>query len=398
VPNEKTPLTKSAISKLTCPSGRKSIQHPVDPQVPGLLIEVRYSGSKTYFLRYRDADQRTRYHKVARSMDLSLSEVKKQALRLRSGIVLGHYPGTDKQRSECMLFSTFFETRYLDYCRPRKKPWRDDEKLYNRRLRSQFGALPLSDLGQEAVERFLGVLTEEGLAASSVRHHGQLLKRCTSLATRWSLCPSDSLSGLKLKQVNDAREYFLSPEELQRLLYVLDNDDARIPCLAAKLLLMTGCRVSELLKCRYQDLTLDSDTPTLKVVQENSKNGRARYVPLSVEALKIINQLPSKGMSDYLFTNSRNGTRLQSLDKTWQRLRKEAGLPQLRLHDLRHNFASMLVNSGGSLYAVQRILGHQSQNQSSRYSHLSGTALHDAANSVSGYLDKALNQKGGSDT
>jgi integrase len=134
---------------------------------------------------------------------------------------------------------------------------------------------------------------------------------------------------MKLQQVNDAREYFLSDKELQRLLHVLDTDNARVPCLAAKLLLLTGCRVGELMQCRYRDLALESDTPTLKVVKEHSKNGKARYVPLSVEALKVISQLPSKGKSEYLFTNSRNGERLQSIDKVWQRLRKEAGLPTI---------------------------------------------------------------------
>ena len=89
------PLTPADIAKLTCPPGRKSIQHPVDPQVPGLLIEIRHTGGKTYFLRYRDADNATRYHKIARSMDLSLSAVKKEALRLRSGIVLKQYPGAN---------------------------------------------------------------------------------------------------------------------------------------------------------------------------------------------------------------------------------------------------------------------------------------------------------------
>ena len=395
MPNRK-PLTPADIAKLSCPPQRKSIQHPVDPQVPGLLIEIRHTGSKTYFLRYRDADNATRYHKIARSMDLSLSAVKKEALRLRSGIVLKQYPGADNaEETPCMTFSEFF-VRYIEYCRPRKKSWRDDQKLYNRRLHSRFGPLPLDEIGLQSVEQFLGELAEEGLAASSVRHHGQLLKRCTSLATRWSVIDNNPLADLRLQPVNDAREYFLSPEELQRLLRVLDADDARVPCLAAKALLFTGCRVGEMLKCRWQDLNLDSNAPTLKVLQENSKNGRSRYVPLSEAALKVINALPSKGKSEYLFTNSRNGERLQSIDKVWQRLRKEAGLPQLRLHDLRHNFASMLVNSGESLYTVQRILGHQSPDQSTRYAHLSGTALNDAANSVSGYLDKALNKKSNS--
>lgn len=389
------PMSQADINKLTCPAGRKSIQYPIDSVgIPGLLVEVRHTGSKCYYLRYRDADNATRYWKLARSMDMTLSDARKQALKIRAGILLGTYPGTDKRDNGlCISFADFFEQKYLAFAKPRKKTWRDDEKLYNKRHRDRFGSLPLDSITLEATEQFLGELTEEGLSASSVRHHGQLLKRCMSLAVTWKILDTDPLSGLKLQQVNDAREYFLADEELQRLLHVLDNDSARVPCLAAKLLLMTGCRVGELLKCRWQDLDLDSETPTLKVIREHSKNGKARYVPLSVEALKVIDQLPSKDTSEYLFNNSHNGARLQSIDKVWQRLRKEAGLPQLRLHDLRHNFASMLVNSGESLYTVQKLLGHHSADQTSRYSHLSNTALHDAANSVTGYLDKALNKK-----
>jgi integrase len=391
-----SPLAQADIAKLTCSPHRKSFEATVDAiKVPGLFVEIRHTGGMTYYLRYRDAENRTRYAKIGRTMDISLTDAKKAALKLRAGILLGNYPGADKrEQRHCMTFTEFFEQKYLPFAKPRKRSWRDDEKLYNRRLKALFGALPLDGITLEATERFLGELVEEGLAASSVRHHGQLLKRCTSLAVKWQVLDTDPLSDLKLQQVNDAREYFLSDEELQRLLHVLDTDSARVPCLAAKALLFTGCRVGEMLKCRWNDLSLESDAPTLKVIQENSKNGRARYVPLSDAALEVINQLPSKDTSEYLFTNSRNGERLQSIDKAWQRLRKDAGLPQLRLHDLRHNFASMLVNSGESLYTVQKILGHQDPALSARYSHLSGTALQDAANSVTSYLDKALNKKG----
>ena len=389
----KLQLTQSQIGKLTCPGGQKRIEY-CDTTIPGLFLEVRLTGNASYYLRYRSKQGKTKYQKLGIEVDLSLSEARKQARKLRAEILLGRYPGGEELRQESMRFSTLFVTRYLDYCRPRKKSWKDDLKLYNRRLAAAFGPLMLEDITLESVERFLGELTEEGLAPSSVRHHGQLMKRCLTLATNWKLIDSNPLADLKLQQVNDAREYFLSPEELQRLLHVLDTDEARIPCLAAKALLFTGCRVGEMLKCRWQDLDLESDSPTLKILQENSKNGRARYVPLSATVLEVINQLPSKGTSEHLFTNSRNGERLQSIDKAWQRLRKEAGLPQLRLHDLRHNFASMLVNSGESLYTVQTILGHQDPALTARYSHLSGTALQDAANSVSGYLDKALNKKG----
>jgi integrase len=111
------------------------------------------------------------------------------------------------------------------------------------------------------------------------------------------------------------------------------------------MLLFTGARVSELLNARYEDLDLHSSAPTWTVLAENSKSKRKRHIPLNEEALRVIDQLPSKGKSEYLFTNSRNGERLQSIDKAWQRLRKKAGLPQLRLHDLRHNAESRIIPS-----------------------------------------------------
>lgn len=389
-----TTITQADINKLTCPPGRKSIQIPIDPQIPGLLIEVRDTGTRTYFLRGRDADNATRYWKIARSMDMTLSDVKKQALRLRSGIVLGNYPGTDKkaEQKECPTWDEFFRDSYTPFALARKKSFKDDLKLHRKRLSPLLGNRPLAEITLQDADSLLSGLAGEGLAASSIRHHGQLLKRCMGLAMKWQIIERNALSDLSLPVVHDAREYFLSNEELQRLIKTIDVSPNRSPALAAKLLLMTGCRVGELLRCRYQDLTLDTDMPTLKVIREHSKNGKARYVPLSREALKVINQLPSRGISEYLFINSRNGERLKSIDKAWQLLRKEAGLPKLRLHDLRHTFASMLVSSGESLYSVQKILGHSSPTLSTRYSHVSNSALHDAANSASSYLNKALNQ------
>jgi integrase len=394
----KSPLTQADIAKLTCPPTRKSLEYTIDAiKVPGLFVAVRHTGGMTYTLRHRDANNCTRYSKIGRTTDISLSDAKKAALKLRAGILLGNYPGADKRDKQlCMTFTEFFEQKYLPFAKPRKRSWRDDHKLFEARLRDHdsIGPLPLNRITLEATERFLGELAEEGLADSTVRHHGQLLKRCMSLAVKWQVLDADPLSGLKLQQVHDAREYFLSDEELQRLLHVLRTNSARVPALAAQMLLFTGARLSELLNARYEDLDLHSSAPTWTVLAENSKSKRKRHIPLNEEALKVIDQLPSKGVSAYLFTNSRNGERLQGIDKAWQRLRKEAGLPTLRLHDLRHNFASMLVNSGESLYTVQRILGHQDPALSARYSHLSGTALHDAANSVTSYLDKALKKKG----
>ena len=102
-----------------------------------------------------------------------------------------------------------------------------------------------------------------------------------------------------------------------------------------------------------------------------------------------INRLPTKGNSDWLFCNA-EGERLKYIHQAWDRLRKKAGLPHLRLHDLRHQYASMLINSGYSLYVVQNALRHRSSSTTERYAHLSTKTLQDAADSVSVTLQGAV--------
>jgi len=114
-----------------------------------------------------------------------------------------------------------------------------------------------------------------------------------------------------------------------------------------------------------------------------------RSVPLNDSALDVLAALHTEGQSAYLFVSTRNGEdgkadgRLNYVHKVWDRLRKAAGLPTLRMHDLRHQYASFLVNSGRSLYEVQKILGHSSHSVTERYAHLSSKSLMDAANSAS---------------
>lgn len=91
----------------------------------------------------------------------------------------------------------------------------------------------------------------------------------------------------------------------------------------------------------------------------------------------------TEGKHDYLFINQQTGERLTSVNRVWGRLRNKAGLPHLRMHDLRHQFASFLVNSGRTLYEVQKILGHSDTKVTERYAHLSQAMLQDASNSTS---------------
>ena len=122
----------------------------------------------------------------------------------------------------------------------------------------------------------------------------------------------------------------------------------------------------------------------------NELKKRVRSVPLNDAALEVLAQLPKIEGQAFLFRSRQTGKRLTTITRVWMRIRKEAGLPNLRLHDLRHQYASFLVNSGRSLYEVQQILGHSDPTVTQRYSHLSTQTLQEAAQTATARLNDAL--------
>ncbi len=146
----------------------------------------------------------------------------------------------------------------------------------------------------------------------------------------------------------------------------------------ALFLLSTGCRLNEVLSAKWTDVYMDKGIFTVRAL--NSKSKRLRSVPLNSSALEILRQLDMT--QEHLFMNRLTGQRYTTISKVWVRLRQKAGLPHLRLHDLRHQFASFLVNDGRTLYEVQQILGHSDPKVTMRYAHLSTKALQEAANSA----------------
>ena len=113
-------------------------------------------------------------------------------------------------------------------------------------------------------------------------------------------------------------------------------------------------------------------------------------VPLNDSAIDILNQLDTEGTFDHLFINRQTEEPYTTIHKVWGRLRKKAGSPKTRIHDLRHQYASFLVNSGRTLYEVQQILGHSDSKVTQRYAHLSSKSLQDAANSASVIIEKGM--------
>ena len=189
---------------------------------------------------------------------------------------------------------------------------------------------------------------------------------------------------------------FQYPIVLQTSKESLDNVSNRrkVASMAIKFLLFTGARVNEALNARWTDI--DRASRTWSVSATNNKSKQRRSIPLNDAAMAVLDELNTEGDPEWLFVSCYDDgkQRMTTINKVWRQIRQDAGLPWLRLHDLRHNFASMLVNSGRTLYEVQQILGHSDSKVTERYAHLSTATLQDAANSVGTYLDKALDNSG----
>lgn len=146
--------------------------------------------------------------------------------------------------------------------------------------------------------------------------------------------------------------------------------------MVALYLLSTGARLNGALQAKWKDI--DRENRVWRIPASNLKSKKVCSVPLNERAVDVLDHLGTEGNHDWLFVSA-TGERLKYLHRVWWRLMTKAGLPHLRIHDLRHQHASLLVNQGHSLYVVQHILSHSDPSVTQHYTHLSTKSLQDAS-------------------
>ena len=342
----------------------------------------------TFYVRYKH-DNQTRYVKLGRTTELTLAEARKRAKQVKAEIQLGADPrGEAIAQKQVPTLSQFFDEQYLPYARVHKRSWKRDVELFAR-LRPVFGHQRMNAISRQRVQQFHASLVEEGgLKPASADHVTKFARRLVALALEWQVITGvNPLSRIQMFRPDNRVDNHLDNGQLTRLMAVLETDRNRTVCLICKWLLATGCRLNEGLSATWNQI--DRENWVWKIPAANSKSRRIRSVPLTKSAREVLSQLSTEGRSEYLFVNARTRTRYRTVAKQWQRLKEDAGLPHVRLHDLRHTFASQLVNAGQSLYAVQKLLGHSSPTVTERYSHLNLKTLHEAANVASIAMQEA---------
>lgn len=270
---------------------------------------------------------------------------------------------------------------YLPYIRLRKRSWQVDERILRQHILPTFARHLLQDISRNDVEIWLGLLAAKGLAPATCNRILSVFKSVCSLAVIWGVLPVSPCMGIAPFPTRQLRERYLTQHEARRLLQAL-HGSPRLEAKALQLLLLTGARKSEILKARWEHIHLEKHLLTVPL----SKSNRPRHIVLSDEAVAIIRLLPRRPDCPWLFPGRTAGRPLSDIYLFWNHLRRQLNLADVRIHDLRHTFASILVNAGHSLYEVQRLLGHRDPRTTMRYAHLGHDSLLAAAGTVSIFL------------
>ena len=288
-------------------------------------------------------------------------------------------------------------TQYLPYVKSYKRSWQTDETMIKNHLLPMFAEIKMNVLSAADIAVFMEHLKENKYSAGTINRALVLLRYGFNLAIKWKV------PGVKFNPVNDIKllkndnkiERFLTSKETDILLAeVKKSNNTMLPFIVA-FLLLTGARKREVLDAKWKDINFSQKTWKIP----KTKSGKIRFIPLCPQCIKLLNKLlllqknnsfntiNSSVSNDYIFANPKTKKPYISIFTAWDKARKSAGLTNLRIHDLRHSFASFLVNAGRSLYEVQQLLGHADIKTTSRYAHLSNERLQEAVNLVGKNLD-----------
>lgn len=368
----KTKLDATTCLVASCPEG-KSKEVFWDTIITGFTLEVRPGGGKTYYLRYWDEGGRQRQIKIGGYADISFEQARKKAQKLRSEVTLGSDPAAKKAERKAIPTYAELAKQHQAHAESYQRSHADVETILRLHLIPRWGKLRLNEITQQDIAKWLGEKRAGGLAPATVEKLRVTFHRSFELAARWSIpgAHPNPVRGIPRPKFNNSRERYLTAAEAEQLHKAVATSANPQLANIVGLLLLTGARKMELLTAKWEHIDLERKAWRIP----DSKTGKARYVPLSQAAMDLIEKLPRWAKCPWLLPNPETLEPFVDVKRAWATARKEASLPGLRLHDLRHSAASFMINAGIDLFAVGRILGHADHQSTMRYSHLANETL-----------------------
>jgi integrase len=382
-------LSPAFVGRVDCPYEHKKINY-FDTAMRGFMLEVRASGGKTYYQRYTDERGRERQFKIGPADVLTLGQAKRKARQIKAQAILGGDPQRELQeRRSIPTLGIFVEQRYLPFVRTYKRSWQTDEIVLRVHVLPRLGRLFLDEITTERIVEIVAAMRDDEYAPGTVGRVIVILRYLFNLARKWNVLRASENPAANIPVPPDVqRNRFLDKLEIKKLVEVLVSDENQVAAKAILLLLLTGARRNEITHARWENVDLKASMLFVPL----SKSGTSRYIVLNKDAVAVLRSIPRLPGNPYVFPSPITGRPSASLHFPWNRIRTKAGLDDLRLHDLRHSFASALVNDGRELYTVQRLLGHANAKATQRYAHLKRETLAEAAETMGTLVSPILEE------
>jgi integrase len=364
-----------------------------DDEVPGFGLRVLPSGRKGFVVQYR-AGRRPRRISLGPSTVLTCEQARTRAITIIAAVRNGDDPAAKRDADREALTIVELADRFdREHISVRLKE--STAKGYRRMIER----VVLPALGRHRV-------TEVTRADIAKLHHDmrhipydanrclEIVSKMFNLAEMWGLRPDGTNPRKHIRKYpEEKRERFLSDAELRRVGEVLremeqEGVELASAIAAVRLLMLTGCRLGEIMRLKWEYV----DFAGRALCLPDSKTG-AKVVHLGQPALDVLAAIERCKDNPWVITGTLPGAPLYDLQPFWQRIRARAGLKDVRIHDLRHTFASTAVAAGQGMPIIGKLLGHTQVQTTARYAHLAADSVKLAANQVAHKIANSLNGK-----
>ena len=372
-----------------------------DTDVRGFAVCIYRSGSRAFTIDYRHAGRQRRMT-IGRWPEWSTTSARERAKELRREIDAGGDPlGQKETGRDAPRFKDLIE-RYTEVHLPHLSALNasDQKSMLAKMVAPDWGNKLVTEITPYDVEKLLNKVAAgrarpskakpnnrarklQGPKPTPVRANrtGEVLRKMFTCAVSWGWREDNPVSSFR-RRIENPRERFLCHEEIHKLAEALEGAEDRRAADIIRLCMLTGARVGEVRQARFEHFNLEHLSWSKPASM--TKQRKIHRLPISDEAAAIVRQrqlLVPRGCS-LLFPSDTPGQPVKEIRRFWMAIQKAVGIPDVRIHDLRHTFASLLVSGGASLEMIGKLLGHSQMQTTQRYAHLMDSPLRAGVDAV----------------
>lgn len=361
-----------------------------DDDIPGFGLRVLPSKRKSYIVQYR-AGRRSRRMSLGLSTVLTCEQARARAIAIIAAAKNGEDPAAkrdaDRQAVTVKELAERFDKEHISV-RVKESTAKGYRRMLERVIIPALGRHRVTEVTRADIAKIHHDLRHIPYDANRCL---EVISKMFNLAEMWGLRPEGSNPRKHIKKYpEEKRERFLSAAELRRVGQVLremEEEGIELPSAiaAVRLLILTGCRLGEIMTLKWEYVDFGGKALRLP----DSKTG-AKVVHLGQPAVEVLQKIERVEKNPWVIVGTKPGARLSDLQPFWQRVRARAGLKDVRIHDLRHTFASTAVTAGQGLPMIGKLLGHTQVQTTARYAHLAADPVKDAAERVASNLAQAI--------